>query len=79
MGVTNSLERRMHEHKNKVVQGFSAKYNLYKLLYFELTEDVMSALNREKEIKGWLRSKKVNLIRKMNPRWEDLNNELFNN
>ena len=71
-GVTNDLQRRMYEHKNKLVDGFSKRYNLCKLVYFEETTDVYSAISREKEIKGWLRSKKDTLINNVNPTWVDL-------
>ena len=75
-GVTNDLERRMYEHRNKVLKGFSSRYNLYKLLFYESTKDVMSALNREKEIKKWSRKKKNELIYTLNPTWKDLGREL---
>jgi len=71
-GVTNNLERRMYEHKNKLIPGFASKYNLKKLVYFEETIDVNAAITREKQIKGWLRKKKVALIESMNPDWKDL-------
>ena len=71
-GVTNDLERRVYEHKQKLVPGFTSRYNISKLVYFEMTEDVNAALSREKQIKGWLRSKKVVLIESVNPQWEDL-------
>lgn len=72
IGVTGNLSRRIWEHKNKVIEGFTEKYNIDKLIYFEQTEDVMSALEREKQLKKWSRIKKINLINKMNPDWEDL-------
>ena len=68
-GVTNNLERRMYEHKNKIIKGFTSKYNVNKLVYFEETKDVNEAIAREKEIKGWRRSKKVALIESVNPAW----------
>ncbi len=71
-GVTNDLLRRVYEHKQKLVQGFTAKYNVTRLAYFEETTDVQAALAREKQIKGWLRIKKIGLIASLNPRWEDL-------
>ncbi len=71
-GVTNNLERRVYEHKNKLVPGFFTKYNITRLLYFEVVEDVRSAIAREKQIKGWVRAKKVALIEAANPSWEDL-------
>jgi putative endonuclease len=71
-GVTNNLERRMYEHKNKLIPGFASKYSLKKLVYFEETIDVNAAITREKQIKGWLRKKKIALIESMNPEWKDL-------
>jgi putative endonuclease len=71
-GVTNDLARRVYEHKNKLIPGFTAKYNITKLVYFETTEDVRTAIAREKQIKGWLRVKKVALIESVNPSWDDL-------
>jgi len=75
-GITNNLERRIYEHKNKIVEGFTAKYNVNKLVYFDYTSDVSSAIAREKEIKGWTRQKKNELIQSINPKWDDLSNEL---
>ena len=75
VGVTNDLERRMYEHKNKLVPGFTSRYNVTWLAYYEQTSDVASAIGREKQIKGWRRSKKVALIESSNPRWEDLSLE----
>jgi putative endonuclease len=76
-GVTNNLERRMYEHKNKLITGFASKYNLKKLVYFEETIDVNAAIAREKQIKGWLRKKKVALIASENPEWNDLSEEWY--
>ena len=72
VGVTNDLARRVYEHKHKLVRGFSKKYNLTYLAYYDETTDVMSAIEREKQIKGWRRSKKVTLIESVNPEWKDL-------
>ena len=72
VGVSNNLERRLYEHKNKLVKGFTEKYNVNKLVYFEETEDVTAAIAREKEIKKWRREKKNQLVNRMNPNWEDL-------
>ena len=72
VGVTNNLIRRIEEHKSKVVEGFTQKYNVDKLVYYEQTEDVNSALEREKILKKWSRIKKVNLINMKNPEWKDL-------
>ena len=71
-GVTNNLERRLYEHRNKLVSGFTSRYNVHKLVYFDTTTDVTSAIAREKEIKGWVRQKKIRLIEGMNPEWKDL-------
>jgi putative endonuclease len=67
-GVTNDLAKRVYQHKNKLLPGFTAKYNITRLVYFEETNDVQSALAREKQIKGWLRKKKVTLIESLNPK-----------
>ena len=72
VGITNNLERRVYEHKHKMIKGFTEKYNLKKLVYFEQTEDVISAITREKEIKKWRREKKNQLVNKVNAGWEDL-------
>ena len=71
-GVTNNLERRLYEHKNKINRGFTSKYNIDKLVYFENTGDVESAIQREKQIKGMSRRKKNLLINSVNPQWNDL-------
>ena len=72
VGVTNDLRRRVHEHKRKLVPGFTEKYNLTWLAYFEETADIKSAIAREKQIKKWRRSKKIALIESKNPQWMDL-------
>ena len=72
IGMTNNLQRRMYEHKNKLVDDFSKKYNLTKLVYFEITNNVTAAIQREKQLKGWLRAKKIALIEENNPAWDDL-------
>ena len=74
-GVTNNLNRRVYEHKNKLIRGFTFKYNITKLVYFEIFNDINQAIAREKQIKGWLRSKKINLIESVNPEWNDLSQE----
>ncbi len=76
-GVTNNLERRVWEHKNKIVPGFTANYNIDRLLFFEETTDVQAAIAREKQIKGWVRKKKVALIEEGNPNWEDLSADWY--
>lgn len=70
-GVTNNIERRVYEHKNKLIPGFTTRYNITSLVYFEETGDVQTALAREKEIKGWKRAKKSRLIGSLNPKWVD--------
>ena len=71
-GVTNDLKRRIYEHRNKLADGFTKKYNVHKLVYFDYTTDVRSAISREKQIKGWTRAKKEALIDEFNPEWQDL-------
>ncbi len=70
--MTNDLLRRVYEHREKFVEGFTKKYNLHKLVYYEQTNDVNSALFRERQIKSWRREKKRALIESVNPKWEDL-------
>ncbi|MBQ6847106.1 MAG: GIY-YIG nuclease family protein [Oscillospiraceae bacterium] len=72
VGVTNDLQRRLYEHKNKKVEGFTKKYNVNKLVHYETFSDIKEAISREKQIKGWLRSRKNELIERTNPNWEDL-------
>ena len=71
-GVTRDLVRRVHQHRHKDVDGFTKKYNITKLAYYEATTDIESAIAREKQIKGWTRRKKVKLLESMNPSWADL-------
>lgn len=75
-GVTNNLERRLYEHQNNIIKGFTSRYNLKKLVYFECFSDIEYAILREKQIKGWVRNKKNKLIEEFNPAWEDLSNQL---
>ena len=77
VGVTHNLQRRTYEHKSKLASGFTKRYNLTWLVYYEATEDVNAAIAREKQIKGWLRSKKVALIESFNPEWDDLSETWF--
>lgn len=72
IGVTNNLERRLYEHKNKIIEGFTKKYNLNKLVYFETYIKITDAIRREKEIKKWRREKKIALIETINGEWIDL-------
>ena len=74
-GVTNNLERRIFEHKNGVVDGFTKKYNVHKLVWFDYTNDIRAALETEKQIKGWTRAKKNALVEKSNPSWRDLSED----
>ena len=76
-GVTSDLVKRIYQHKNKLVEGFTKKYNVTKLVYFETTNDVTAAIEREKQIKGWLRLKKNDLIESVNPEWRDLSDDIF--
>ena len=71
-GVTDDLVRRVYEHKNKLIEGFTKKYNITGLVHYEITSDIQAAIQREKQIKGWLRKKKIALIEASNPEWEDL-------
>ena len=75
-GVTNDLCRRVHQHKHKLIEGFTSKYNVNLLVHYETTSDIRSAIEREKQIKGWRREKKTALIETANPRWIDLSLEL---
>ena len=75
--VTNDLERRIYEHKKNIIKGFTAKYNVHNLVYYEETNDVNEALALEKKIKGWLRKKKIALIESTNPDWKDIAREWF--
>ena len=74
-GVTSNLERRVYEHKHKLIPGFTSKYNITMLVHYETTPDVRAAIAREKQIKGWLRSKKIALIESANATWTDLSAE----
>jgi len=77
IGVTNSLVRRIFEHKEKLNSGFSKKYNLTKLVYYEICPDIEQAILREKQLKGGSRQKKINLITKFNPAWNDLYEQII--
>ena len=72
VGVTGDLLRRVHEHRNKLIEGFTKQYNVTHLVYFEVFHDVYDAIAREKQIKRWSRAKKIALIRSTNPKWKDL-------
>ena len=75
-GVTSGLVGRVWQHKNKLVEGFTKKYNINKLVYYDVTDSIESAIAREKQIKGWTRAKKIALIESINPGWKDLAEEL---
>lgn len=70
--MTNDLKKRVYQHKNKLIPGFTSRYNITKLIYYEIFNDVRAAIAREKQIKGWTRTKKIALIEKANPKWRDL-------
>jgi putative endonuclease len=72
IGMTNDLVRRVYQHKKKIVEGFTQRYNIDRLVYYEETNDVRVAQERERQLKGWLRLKKLDLIKGMNPEWKDL-------
>jgi putative endonuclease len=75
VGISNNLERRVYEHKKHLINGFTKKYNITKLVYYEISNDILSAIAREKQIKGWRRSKKIDLIKQVNPEWNDLSED----
>jgi putative endonuclease len=75
-GITSDLKKRVYEHREKLVEGFTTKYNITKLVYYEVLRDVRSAIFREKQIKGGSRGKKIQLIESINREWRDLYNEL---
>ncbi|MBN2733163.1 MAG: GIY-YIG nuclease family protein [Balneolaceae bacterium] len=72
IGITNDLARRVEEHKSDRKNGFTGRYNIHRLIYYEEFQDVQKAIAREKELKGWRREKKIELIEKVNPEWKDL-------
>ena len=72
IGITNDLIRRLYEHKNKLIAGFTKKYNIDRLIYYEVFDSPETAIQREKEIKGWTRKKKLELIKKVNPNFKEL-------
>jgi putative endonuclease len=77
VGMTNNLQRRVYEHKNGTIEGFTKKYGVNRLVYFEQIEDVEQAILREKQIKKWRRSKKIELIKSINLQWIDLSEDWF--
>ena len=76
-GVTNNLRRRVYEHRHDVHTGFTSRYKLHKLVYFEVTQDINAAIFREKQIKGGSRQKKIALIESINPEWQDLSEGIW--
>ena len=76
-GITNDLERRVYQHKCKSIEDFTKRYNITSLVYFESTDDVTIAIAREKQIKGMLRHKKIELIKTLNPEWKDLSEDWY--
>jgi putative endonuclease len=78
IGVTDDLNRRLYEHRNKIIEGFSKKYNLTKLVYFESFNQIKDAIRREKQLKNWHRQWKINLIESVNKEWKDLSLEFEN-
>ena len=76
IGVTSALKKRVYEHKNNLVEGFTKKYHVHTLVYYEMTTDVESAIRREKRLKKWERKWKLKLIEKDNPEWKDLYDDL---
>ena len=76
-GVTSNLVKRVYEHKNDFVEGFTKRYGVHRLVYYEIVGDIMSAIKREKQIKGWRRVYKTNVINRFNPEWRDLYGEIL--
>lgn len=77
IGVTNDLARRVWEHKNGMADGFTKRYGVHRLLHYENFYEIGNAIEREKQLKGWRRAKKIALVEKMNPHWEDLSREWY--
>jgi putative endonuclease len=78
IGVTNNLLKRVYEHKNNLIKGFTQKYNVHNLVYYEQHNDIGKAITREKQMKKWKRQWKIELIEKSNPQWNDLYNDAIN-
>jgi len=72
IGITNDLERRVVQHKRRELEGFTSRYGIDQLVYYEETDDVYAAISREKQLKGWMRIRKIQLVQDMNPYWHDL-------
>ncbi|HEU4742439.1 MAG TPA: GIY-YIG nuclease family protein [Meiothermus sp.] len=77
VGMTNDLARRIHEQRDKLIEGFTRRYNITQLVYYEETQDVRTAIEPEKQLKSWSRRKKYDLINSFNPRWRDLGDEVL--
>ena len=77
IGVTSNLEQRVHQHKQKEVQGFTVRYNITRLAYYEEIPSIRDAITREKQLKGWRRSRKIELIESVNPQWRDLSEDWY--
>ncbi len=77
IGVTNDLQRRVWQHKQKLIKGFTKRYNITRLVYYEETSDIKAAITREKQLKGWIRRKKIVLIESCNPDWKDLSDNWY--
>ena len=77
IGVTSNLVKRAYEHKNNIIDGFTKKYNIHKLVYYEISDDIESAIRREKQLKKWNRKWKLEIIEKNNPEWKDLYFEMI--
>ena len=75
-GMTNNLKKRIHQHKNKLIDGFAKRYNIMRLVYFDVFDTALAAIKAEKRIKGWLRNRKIRLIESKNPTWRDLSENL---
>ncbi len=72
IGVTNDIARRIYEHKAGIIEGFTKKYNVHKSVYFETFGDIKAAIARKKQLKGWIRAKKNDLVERLNPEWEEI-------
>ena len=77
VGVTSDLVKRIYEHRNALIEGFSKRYHLKKLVYFEETSDILSAIEREKKLKKWKKEYKISLVSKFNPEWKDLYHDIL--
>jgi putative endonuclease len=78
IGVTSDISGRIYQHKHKLIKGFSSRYNIYKLVYYEHFNSIFQAIEREKQLKKWRRQWKIELIEKMNPDWRDLSQDIWN-